>query len=481
MSLSTIRRAGPLRVVRRGVLLAATCSLLAGPALAAAPGADFTRDSTLTDLVREALANRPEVAQAQAMAKAEAARVPQAGALPDPVVSLGVQNDGFDRLRIGEMEQSWWSVGAAQTIPWYGKRTLRARTQSLEAGRADADLERIRLTARADVERAYLDLLLVRDQLAILVKLEVHWMQAEGLSRSRYETGTGAQSDVLRTQLGRSRLQQQRWALVAEERRRVAVLNRVIGREIGHPIPSRLSLGDLSDPALPDSVAAEAEAEARNPELRRARLGVEQSRTLVSLARKDYFPDFTVSGAVMPRSGEFESMWQAGLSLSVPVWAAGKQSRAVGEYRLRGQAAERGAETVRRLLRLRLEERRAQLVALLATNGLYRSGLLVQSDATVSSTMAQYRVGTVPFASVLEALNGYLADLAGFYESVAAAQRVDIAQREFRLESVAGPAPGGLGGSFMPGSGGTGTVPAPAAGVSGPTPAGPTSTAMPRM
>ncbi len=466
---------GPLRG-----LLALLVVAIASPAVAAA-GVELTRDSLLAGLVREALANRPEVVQAQAAAKAEAERVPQARALPDPVLSLSLQNDGFERLMIGEMETSYWTVAGAQTFPWPGKRGLRGRAQSLGAEQAEADLERARLTARADVERAYVDLLLARDRLAILARLETVWAQAEGLSRSRYETGEGAQSDILRAQLERSRLRQQRWALIAEERRSLAELDRATGRSANAPLVTTLSLGDLDDPVLPDSAAAAADAEARSPELRRARLGLEQSRALVTLARRDYFPDLTLSGGVMPRGGAFEPMWQAGVSLPLPLWAAGKQSRAVRESRLRAQAAEGGAEAVRRTLRQRLEERRGALTALLETNRLYRAGLLVQSEATVSSTMAQYRVGRVPFASVLEALEGWLGDLAGFYESVATTQRVDIARRELSLEPIAGPAAGGLGGGPMPGAGGMSGTPASAGGASPAPAAASGASAMPRM
>jgi outer membrane protein, heavy metal efflux system len=471
------------RILRRA---AALLALIAGLALAqsagAAPGAtEFGRDSTLAELVREALAGRPELAQAQALAQADEARVPQARALPDPVLSLGIQNDGFDALRIGQMETSYWSVAAAQTFPWYGKRGLRARASSLGARQAGADLARARLSVQAEVERAYLDLLLVRDQLRILGRLETLWAQAEGLSRSRYEAGEGAQSDVLRAQLERSRLLQRRWALLGEDRRRLAVLDRAVGRPLDQPAPTVVSLGDLMDPGQPDSAAAAADAEARSPELERARLAEEQSGALAALARRDYFPDLTVSGGVMPRGGAFEPMWQAGLSVPLPLWAGSRQSRAVGEYRLREEAAASGLESVRRLVRQRLEERRAVLAALLQTNRLYRSSVLVQSEATVSSTLAQYEVGRVPFASVLEALNGYLADEAGFYESVAAAQRIDIAQRELSLDPVAAPPLGGLGGASMPGSGGTTSAPTPPGSAPPAAAAGSASAAMPRM
>lgn len=452
----------------------------AQPAGGAAPRGELAQDPVLQSLVAEGLRSRPELAQSQATVKADYDRVPQAGALPDPVVSLGIQNDGFRKLQIGDMETSWWSASAAQTFPWVGKRGLRARAQKLTARQSEADLGRARLTIQAEVERAYVDLLLVRDQLEILGKLETLWLQAEGLSRSRYESGAGAQSDILRAQLERKRLQQQRWALAAEERRRVTALDRAAGRPLGQPIATTLSLAEVRDPALPDSAQATADLLARSPELEKARLGVEQSGALVALARRDYLPDLTVSGGVMPRGGEFETMWQAGLSLPLPLWAGGKQSRAVRESRARQGAAESGAEALRRLALERLDERRALLAALLETNGLYRSGLLVQSEATVSSAMAQYQVGRVPFAAVLEALSGYFADQVGYYESVAATQRIDIAQRELSLDPVGGSSPSGLGGASLPGAGGMGAAAAPASATPPPA-AGSGSSAMPRM
>src|SRR5512143_818359 len=154
---------------------------LARPVVAAPAARALESDSVLAGLLRDAAANRPELAQARATAQAEMARVPQARALPDPVLSLGIQNDGFKSLQIGRMETSYWSVAGAQTFPWYGKRGLRAKAQSLGARQSQADLERARLSVQAEVERAYLDLLLVRDQLAVLGRLDALWVQAEGL------------------------------------------------------------------------------------------------------------------------------------------------------------------------------------------------------------------------------------------------------------------------------------------------------------
>jgi outer membrane protein TolC len=293
----------------------------------------------------------------------------------------------------------------------------------------------------------------VRDQLGLLTRLESLWTQSEGLARVRYESGEAAQSDLLRAQLQRNRLRQQRWALQGEEHRRIAVLNRLRGHPLTEPIATTRSLADLPDPVLPDPEQAATAADAESPELKKALLAGEQAGRRVDLANKERWPDVTVSAGVMPRWGGFETMWLAGVAFNLPIWGAQKQSRAVAENRARGEAARNGAEAIRQLLRQRIYERLAALGALVEANHLYRSGLLVQSDATVASTLSQYQVGRVTFASVLEALAGYLGDVNGFFDSVAAAQRIAIAEREISLDPPGGPAASAMGGSAMPGAG----------------------------
>jgi hypothetical protein len=52
------------------------------------------------------------------------------------------------------------------------------------------------------------------------------WERSEALARSRYEVGNAPQSDILRAQLERTRLQQRRFALEAEERARLEALKK---------------------------------------------------------------------------------------------------------------------------------------------------------------------------------------------------------------------------------------------------------------
>ena len=426
-------------------------------------------DPAVRVLVEQALSSSPDIGRAEAAARAEGARAPQVGSLPDPTLTLGIQNDGFNGIQIGTMETSYWQVMLTQPIPWPGKLSAREAAARSQASVAGGETARLRLTTTAEVERAYVDLVLVRGQIALLAKLEVLWKEAEVMARTRYEVGQGSQSDLLRAQLERTRLQQRRVALEGEERTRLQALNRLRVHPLDEPIPTPRSLSAFTDPVLRAADEAVADAERRSPDLAIAALSVQTADRRLESAKKDWFPDFAVTAGVMPR-GQIEPMWTVQLGITLPVWGATKQSKGVEESQSRREADLRSEESVQLQVRLRAQERRTLLAAALQTLDIYRGGILVQSDATIRSTMSQYQVGKVTFPSVLEVLRGLVVDEGGYLDALAAAQKLAIADREVSLAP-----PDGIGsgsGGSMPGAasvstagraGGAGGSPQPAA------------------
>jgi len=421
--------------------------MVCAPLAAGAEPPAVESDPVLASLVRESLEKNPEYARARAELAAERERIPQSGALGDPTLTLGIQNDGFQRIEIGNMGTSFWQVMVTQPIPWPGKRGLREEVARSTASATEAGLERIRLATTAQVERAYVDLLLVRGQLQLLRDLDVLWKEAEAVARVRYEVGAVPQSDLIRAQLERTRLLQQRLALDASERARVQALNRLRVHPLDEPIETPRRISEVGTPPLPSVEEAFADAERRSPDLAQARRSVTTAERSVALARRERYPDFTVSAGIMPRGG-LDPMWTASMGVSLPIFAGRKQFRAVAENESRREATTQGAESIRQILLLRTRDRLAVLDALLETIRLYREGLLIQSDTAVRSTTAQYRVGKETFASVIEVMRGFIADEGGYLDALAQAQRVAIAQRELSLDpapDVGGGAGGGAG------------------------------------
>ena len=440
-------------MIRLHVHLLALTAWMPVVAFALPPAAES--DPVLASLVREAMEHNPECARSRAELAAERERIPQAGALADPTLTLGIQNDGFKSIQIGTAETSFWLVMITQPLPWPGKRGLREDVARSAASTAEATVNRLEFTIRAEVERGYVDLLLVRGQLELLGRLEALWREAEAIARARYEVGAVTQSDLVRAQLERTRLVQQRLALEASERSRLQALNRLRVHPLDEPIETPRRISDMAEPKLPSVDEAMADAETRSPDLALARGTVRTAERRVDLARRERYPDFTVSAAIMPRGG-LEPMWSANVGISIPIWAGRKQSRAVAESASLQDAEAQGAESIRQVLRLRTQERLTALEALLKTLRLYREGLLVQSDTAVRSTVGQYKVGKVPFASVLEVMRGLVADEGGYLDTIAQAQRMAIAQRELSLQPTPGIGGGAtaMGGGSVPGSSG---------------------------
>ncbi len=407
-------------------------------------------DPVLVSLVSETLARSPDHARARAEVSAERERVPQAGALPDPTLVLGIQNDGFKGIQIGVEPTSFWQVLLNVPLSWPGKRGYREDVAQGRVTVAEASLQRIRLTLLGEVERAYLGLRLVRGQLGLQSRLESLWQQAEETARARYQVGEVPQSDLLRAQLERTRLRLQRLGLEATERSAVQALNRLRVRPLDEPIETPVALVDTRSAPLPPVEELQADAEARSPDLAIASRSVATAEARVKSAYRERWPDLSVTAAIMPR-GQLEPMWAASVGLSLPIYWWDKGSRAVAEAEQVRTSEQQAAESVRQVLALRTRERHTALAAALEALELYRHGLLVQSDATIRSTLFQYRVGKVPFASVLEVMRGLVADEGGYLSTLADAERLRIGLREVSLQPPGGAA-AALGGGTVPGS-----------------------------
>ena len=395
------------------------------------PQASGAEDPLLQTLLGQALAQNPELAKAEALVQADQERIPQARALPDPSLSLGLQNDGFRQLQIGKMETSYYQVMLTQPLPWPGKRGLRTELARLGVQASRSVSDRTRLSLVANLKRAYFGLLLVRGQLELLDQQALLWQRAGEISKVRYQVGQGSQADLLRAQLEQNRLRQARIGLHADERVLLGNLNRLRGVSPDTPTPSSTRITELSPELSPEAVWT-ARAEQESPELRSARIGMQQAEQSLAIAQRDRYPDFAMSAGIMPR-GSFDPMWTASVAISLPIWSRQKQHKAVAEqeYRRRAQGSE--SASVKQLLAQRIQERAAQSEAALDSLRLYREGLLVQSEASFQASLAQYEAGRSPFLSVLEALNGWIADRGGYLQALAQALAVQVAQEEFNL------------------------------------------------
>lgn len=400
--------------------------LLAGALAAQAPDPP---DAPLASLIQEALAANPQLKAAQASLAAERTKVPQAGALPDPMVTLGYRNEGFRKLTYGTAMAAFGEIGVSQSFPYPGKRRLREGIAEAGVAAEAADVDRVRLDLVAAVKRAYVDLLRVRGQAALLEAQTTLWEQVSSAARARLEAGAGEAADLLRAQVESLRLAQRAADLKAQDQALVAELDRLAGRPAGAPLdtPSTLEAFPLPPEADPDQAARQALD--ISPELTEARHHLEHYRQQIRLARLDLRPDFTVGAAYMPQ-GSLPGMWSVSVGFNVPIWSGRKQRQALAGAEAETEMQDQRLADLRQRLEAATRARAARLSADLRIVRLYEAGLLAQSDAAYRAALNQYASGAAPFRAVLEALSGRLQDQGDHLEARARAclDAIDLAR-----------------------------------------------------
>jgi len=372
----------------------------------------------LQSAVAEALERNPEIQAASRQVARMKARVPQRGALPDPMLSYGVMNEGrpvpFQTL--GEAGFSEVYVGIVQDLPYPGKRGLREDIAQEEARAAEWALESVERRVVAQVKDAYYELYAVDAALDIVERNQELLENLERVAAALYTVGQGIQQHVLDAQVEISRLEE-RISLLRQQRSVVeALLKSLLYREAGTPL-------GRPEPLRPDPLGYEIEqlwkmAEESSPALRERSQWVAAGERSLALAQRDLLPDLGVNFVYHNRGG-LDPYYTFGGTLSLPLYAGRKQRKAIEE-------ASEGLLESRHTLdaagaRVRYEVTEAYLGAKTAERllALYEQGILRQARLSLDSATAQYQVGRVDFLTLLNAWTRLLEYDVTYHEQIA--------------------------------------------------------------
>lgn len=394
-------------------------------------------DSALDGLIDEALKNNPEIQASQARIEAARLRIPQSGSLPDPMFMFGYQNDGFNRYTYGEMSDSQWMFTATQQFLFPGKRRLREEMTELDAQSLEAMHELLKLKIAARVKELYLDLFLAYKNIDIINDKRDLLDRIESLTLARYASGKAMQQDVLMAQTEKYMLIEKNEMARQKIQSLEAMLSSVIGRFKG-PALSR-----PQEPAyqpFPLEIEAVIDLAMRHsPELKSRGKMIEAANTRLSMAQKEYFPDFALSGSYFNRAGEFSNMWSATATINIPIYFLTKQKPAVAEARMNIRQADRDQEAARLMIEAALRDNYSMLRTSEKLIDLYQKGILPKTRQDIEQAMTGYSTGRTEAVSIIFRVKTLLD-----YEFLYWGQRVDREKAIARLHAITtGPGNGG--------------------------------------
>lgn len=385
---------------------AASCIVLALALIAPTglAGQEPAGDTLLARLTAEAIVANPSLLTRRAMARAATSRIRPAGALPDPMLSLGVMDLTLPDFAFRESDFTEVDVELSQEFPWPGTRGARTAQARAEAGAREADIEARQRDVVVRTAELYYRLRYAVTARATLARQRALLSAAVDISTARYATTSAPQSDPLQARVALARLDTEEEDLAAEEtalRAELTALRNASGPDSlrVEPIQPAEALAAAVHRGT-DAELVGADSVREHPRVTARLAAVEAADQAVQVERLGARPDFTLTTryGARPLGSDFFSAF---VGLRIPLFAGRKQHRLADAARAEADAAR--AMLAEERAALASEIRRAQA---LVHSGEVRLRLLAErvvpaAQATVDATLRSYRVGQVQFLTVI--------------------------------------------------------------------------------
>lgn len=369
------------------------------------PGADLASVRTWL------LQHNPELRALQAESEAADARIYPAGALPDPMASVGLRDIDPDHPSLLPGNVGSTSYQLRQRVPLWGKRGLARDVAGSLARAADMQRDATALDLLAEAESAYVRYWHAGEALQVIDRQIALLEQVEEIAGVRYALGMAPQQDAIRAQVERSTMQRERIQRLAGREEATALLNVALGRRADAELlpPATAPSLPVTSPTL--TAALDRLDADQHPQLRAAEALAGAAHSEVELQRRARWPDITVGVGAMQRDDRVES-YELMLEVEIPLQRRALHERERASRRMEDAALAR-AESARNALAARLGVAWTQWRAAREQRDVIQKAQLPQADANFQSALASYQVGEVDFNTLLEALNEWQgADLA---------------------------------------------------------------------
>lgn len=312
-------------MTRAAVAFTIALAVFAGRASAQVPAT-----LSLSDAMARAADASPAAVAARAARPIDVAGVDVAGQRPNPDLAFE-----YDK------ETPHWAFTGTLPIEVSGKRQRRIDVANATLAVTDAETARIGADLRADVRRAYYEVVAAERRITIAQELQALATRARDAAQERFQTGAAPRLEALQASLALAQADNE----VASARGEAAAARAELNALLAYPPTAAPGLTEpLESGPLPTLEAATQQTIAGNAELAVLQKRIDEARARANLARAMRRPDPSVMGALTyDAPGEFTVGWRAGASIALPLFTTGKADVVVADATVRRAEADREA------------------------------------------------------------------------------------------------------------------------------------------
>ena len=377
------------------------CGVLA---LLAVHPAQAETQLNLEPLIEEALANNPSLSALEARWKADEARIPQAGALMDPMFKFELSNVPLSDFDFNSTPMSGKQLMVSQLFPYWGKRGARERIAVHMASATEHtyfDREGIIVNM---VKQAYFSLAFLDHAIAITQKNEDLLRDFVRIAETKYAVGKGLQQDVLKAHVTLSGLKDRLIDLRRMRHQAEARLNTVLNRLPQASVGQAAALVRTS--FVYDVETLQQMALDQRPRLKAIEENIQRWQAAEDLALLGYKPDFAVNLGYRQRDFardpvEGSDFISLGVTFNLPIYRDRKQAQQMREAQQRSEMSREQYETVKQQIYLEIQNLYLDLQAHEEEAALFKTTIIPQANQALNSALAAYAVDKVDFLTLL--------------------------------------------------------------------------------
>jgi len=294
----------------------------------------------------------------------------------------------------------------SQMLPYPGKRALKGEMATKEAESLHASTDAIRLRTIEQVKTLFFDLFFSYKNLDIIRDKTALFSRLEDAASARYGSGMGMLQEVVMAQTEKYMLLEKEAMLRQKIASLEAMLSSAIGRATNdslgvpaEPLPSELTF------SLDEAVARALE---KSPLIAAKQKMIAAAEAKVKMAKKEYYPDFTVTGSVGKNGQEFDDMWSVTTAINVPIFYRTKQRQGVLEAEAQLQEAKHDLAAATIMLSATLKDNYAMAQSGEQLMGLYKGGLIPKTYQDFDLAMSGYVSGQTEALTVISRLNSLI-------------------------------------------------------------------------
>jgi outer membrane protein TolC len=315
----------------------------------------------------------------------------RAGALPDPQVTVGIDNlaiQGPGAFTVGGDSMTMRTVGITQALPSASKRRAERAWGAAQVELASAAENATGLTVRQQVAAAWVTAWGAHHERDMLEALKSAWAQDAQVAEARLRGGSGSAADVLAARMEALDLANRIDMAAAEEAQARARLARWVGQPVQQP------LADAPDFAV---VPADEEALLQRLDQQGPLLSwparERAAEAALDAARADKHPQWSVGASYGSRARGLSDMVSMQVGVSLPLFTRNRQDRGISARAADLDAVQAEHEDARRLQRETVQSAWAQWEALGQQVRRHRDVLLPLANDRVALALASYRGG----------------------------------------------------------------------------------------